>query len=115
MSGGGGIGGSGGDDPGWGKKRGRDDDPDNDPNKRRKTSDPPKPPRRPMARKEPRKGRPHMVVNTSVQEYDRVLFTPQLIETWLPSTWHIPKKGPSWVTVHWTGPGLNWKRCTRQG
>ena len=59
TSGGGGIGGSGGDDPGQGKKRSRDDDnPDDDPNKRRKTSQPPKPPRRPMARKEPRKGQP---------------------------------------------------------
>ena len=58
TSGGGGIGRSRGDDPGRGRKRGRDDDPDDDPSKRRKTSDPPKPPKRPMARKEPRKGQP---------------------------------------------------------
>ena len=61
SSGGGGAGGSGGvgSGPGRGSKCGRDDDnPDNDPNKRRKTSNPPKPPRIPMARKEPRKGKP---------------------------------------------------------
>ena len=60
SSGGGGAGGSGGvgGGPGRGSKHGRDDDPDDDPNKRRKTSDPPKPPRVPMARKEPRKGKP---------------------------------------------------------
>ena len=59
TSSGGGVGGSGGDDPGQGRKCGRDDDnPDDDPNKRRKTSQPPKPPKRPMARKEPRKGNP---------------------------------------------------------
>ena len=60
SSGGGGAGSSGGvgGGPGRGSKRGRDDDPDDDPNKRRKTSDPPKPPRVPMARKEPRKGKP---------------------------------------------------------
>ena len=59
TGGGGSAGGSRGNDPGWGRKCGRDDnDPDDDPNKRRKTSDPPKPPKRPMARKEPQKGKP---------------------------------------------------------
>ena len=56
-----------------------------------------------------------MVVNTSAQECDRVLLIPQLIETWLPSTCHFPKRGPSWISICWTGPRLNWRRCTRQG
>ena len=62
---GGSTGGSGGGGPGRGMKRGHDDDDDDDddgdddgPNKRRKTDDQPKPVRRPMARKEPRKGKP---------------------------------------------------------
>ena len=60
SSGGGGAGGSGGvgSGPGRGSRRGRDDDPDDNPNKRRKASDRPKLPRVPMARKEPRKGKP---------------------------------------------------------
>ena len=56
-----------------------------------------------------------MVVNTSAQECDRVSLIPQLIETWLPSTCHVPKRGPSWVSICWTGPRLNWRRCTRRG
>ena len=58
TSGGGGVGRSGGDDPGRGKKCGCDNDPDDNPNKRRKNQQPPKPPKRPMARREPRKGQP---------------------------------------------------------
>ena len=102
---GGGVGRSGGDDPGLGRKLGRDDDdPDNDPNKMRKTSQPPKSPRQLMARKEPWKGQPMYG-----GQYRN------LVETWLPSMCHVPKRGPSWVSVRWTGPKLNWRRCTRQG
>ena len=101
TSGGGGIGGSRGDNPGWGRKRGRDDDdPDDDPIKRKKTSHLPSHQDSQWQGRSHRRANQCMVVNTSAQEYDRVLFILQLIETWLPSTCHIPKRGPSWVSIH---------------
>ena len=108
SSGGGGAGGSGGvgGGPGRGSKRGRDDDPDDDPNKRRKTSDSPKPPRVPMARKEPRKGKPtygRQYIGPGVRQ--GVVYPP--IDRNLSPLYISQKKGPSWDNEYWTGPRPN--------
>ena len=115
TSGGGGVGRFGSDNPGQGRKHGCDLIRMMIPiSKGRPTNLPSHQDSRWQGRSHERANQ-RMVVNTLAQECDRVLLIPQLIETWLPSTCHIPKRGPSWVSIHWTGPRLNWRRCTRQG